>query len=85
VVESDQAMTDRTPHPTISDVAMQLASRSTPQRMVKAALSDDNAKSEVKVTVEVSDPDPGFVTEHVHALYSTLRALHPRENENGAA
>ena len=59
---------------------MQLASRSTPQRMVKASISDDNAKTEPRVTVEVSDPDPAFVTEQVHALYSTLRALHPRES-----
>ena len=67
-------------HPTISDVAMQLATRATPQRMVKASLSDANAKGVVQVSVEVNDPDPAFVGEQVDALFKALRAKYPREN-----
>ena len=74
-------MTERRPHPTLSDVALALATRRpASDRMVKATVSNANAKAENHVTVEVSDPDPSFVAETVANLTDVLRAKYPREN-----
>jgi hypothetical protein len=80
VVEVGTAMSERRPHPAMSDVAFQLASRPRSEPTSKVTLSDANAKGIVQVTVEVNDPDPKQAAAQADDLYASLRDKYPREN-----
>lgn len=73
-------MTGSRQHPTISDVALALATRNRSESLTKVTLSDANAKGIVQVTVDVTDPDPKKAATTALNLYATCRAEHPREN-----
>lgn len=70
----------RTPHPTISDVALALASRTNPPQS-KVGLTR-NAKGDVQIDVEVGDVGPSVAAEKARAIFDTLCAAYPR-GENG--
>jgi hypothetical protein len=78
-------MSERRPHPAMSDVAFQLASRPRSEPTSKVTLSDANAKGHVQVTVEVNDVDAKQAAQQAEDLYALLRSKHPRDNGNGAA
>lgn len=68
-------------HPTLSDVALALATRrSDPLSKVELSL---NAKGDVQISVDVTDPDPGIAAQQAADLFDVLRTRYPREN--GAA
>lgn len=71
-------MAERRPHPTLSDVALALATRrSDPVSKVELSL---NAKGDVQIAVDVTDPDPKVAAEQASNLFDVLRAKYPREN-----
>ena len=71
-------MTGRRQHPTVSDVALALATRrSDPLSKVSLAL---NAKGDVQIEVDVTDPDPKAAAEKARDLFKVLRGEFPREN-----
>jgi hypothetical protein len=68
----------RRQHPTLSDVALALATRrSDPLSKVSLSL---NAKGDVQIEVDVTDPDPKVAAEKARDLFDVLRASYPREN-----
>ena len=68
----------RRQHPSLSDVALALATRrSDPLSKVSLAL---NAKGDVQIEVDVTDPDPKVAAEQASKLFDVLRASYPREN-----
>ena len=77
-------MSERRPHPTLSDVALALATRQRSERMAEATVSNANAKSAWQVTVHVSDPDPEWVLKTTQGMTDFLVAEYPPP-ENGAA
>ena len=71
-------MSERRPHPTLSDVALALATRrSDPTSKVSLSL---NAKGDVQIDVDVTDTDPAVAAQRAADLFDTLRARYPREN-----
>ena len=71
-------MTERRPHPTVSDVALALATRrSDPLSKVSLSL---NAKGDVQIEVDVTDTDPKAAADTASKLFDVLRAKYPREN-----
>lgn len=65
-------------HPTLSDVALALATRrSDPLSKVSLSL---NAKGDVQIEVDVTDPDPATAAKQASDLFDVLRAQYPREN-----
>jgi hypothetical protein len=71
-------MPERRPHPTVSDVALALATRrSDPVSKVELSL---NAKGDVQISVDVTDPDPKVAAEQASKLFDVLRAKYPRVN-----
>ena len=71
-------MSERRPHPTLSDVALALATRrSDPTSKVALTL---NAKGDVQIDVDVSDTDPKKAADAARQLFDVLRAYYPREN-----
>ena len=72
-------MSERRQHPSVSDVALALATRQRAESMTKIVVSDANAKGTVQVTVEINDPDPLKASEAAN-IYDVLRARYPREN-----
>ena len=67
----------KTNHPTLSDVALALATRRTdPVSKVSLSL---NAKGDVQIDVDVSDLSPKAAAEQASALFDVLRAKYPRE------
>jgi len=69
---------ERRPHPTLSDVALALATRrSDPTSKVELSL---NAKGDVQISVDVNDPDPKIAADTASKLFDVLRAAYPREN-----
>jgi len=74
-------VTERRQHPTLSDVALALATRrSDPVSKVELSL---NAKGDVQISVDVTDTDPGKAAAEASHIFDVLRAKYPREN--GAA
>ena len=72
-------MTERRQHPTLSDVALALATQhNQPNSTVK--VSDDNTKGVVAVSVTVTGPDAKAAAEQADKLYAVLRAKYPRDN-----
>jgi hypothetical protein len=72
----------RRQHPTLSDVALALATRrSDPLSKVSLAL---NAKGDVQIEVDVTDPDPKAAAKAAGDLFDVLRAKYPREPNGGA-
>ena len=72
-------MTPRKPapkHPTISDVALALASRRS-DPVSKVSLSV-NARGDVQIDVDVSDPDPKVAAALAETIFADLRAKYPR-------
>lgn len=70
-------------HPTISDVAMQLASRTNPPQS-KVSLSR-NAKGDVQIEVEVGATVATVAADQAAAIFDKLCTDYPRgENGNGA-
>jgi hypothetical protein len=68
----------RRQHPTLSDVALALATRrSDPVSKVSLSL---NAKGDVQIEVDVTDPDPKAAAKSAGDLFDVLRAKYPREN-----
>ncbi len=68
----------RRQHPSLSDVALALATRrSDPLSKVSLAL---NAKGDVQIEVDVTDPDPKIAADAASKLFDVLRAKYPREN-----
>jgi hypothetical protein len=68
----------RRQHPTVSDVALALATRrSDPASKVSLSL---NAKGDVQIDVDVTDPDPKVAADAASRLFDVLRAKYPREN-----
>ena len=75
-------MAERRPHPTLSDVALALATRrSDPTSKVELSL---NAKGDVQISVDVTDPDPKLAADQASALFDVLRAKYPRSNGDTA-
>ena len=71
-------MSERRPHPTLSDVALALATRrADPTSKVSLSL---NAKGDVQIEVDVNDPDPAIAADTASKLFDVLRAKYPREN-----
>src|SRR5437763_8598173 len=69
-------MTERRPHPTVSDVALALATRrSAPLSKVSLSL---NAKGDVQIEVDVTDRDPKVAAQAAGDLFDVLRAKYPR-------
>lgn len=73
-----EKQTPRASHPTISDVALALASRSNPPQS-KIELTR-NAKGDVQIGVEVGDTDPRKAAATATALFVELCDRFPREN-----
>lgn len=68
----------RRQHPTLSDVALALATRrSDPTSKVGLVL---NAKGDVQIEVDVTDTDPAVAAQRAADLFDTLRSKYPREN-----
>lgn len=68
----------RRQHPTLSDVALALATRrSDPVSKVSLSL---NAKGDVQIEVDVTDTDPTQAAGKASSLFDVLRAQYPREN-----
>lgn len=68
-------------HPTLSDVALALATRrSDPVSKVSLSL---NAKGDVQIEVDVTDPDPKVAADQASKLFDVLRAKYPRQNGEG--
>ena len=64
-------------HPTISDVALALAQRrSDPLSKVSLSL---NARGDVQIEVDVSDPDPKRAAAQAEAIFAGLRKNYPRD------
>lgn len=74
-------MTTRRQHPTVSDVALALATRRS-DPVSKVALTW-NAKGDVQIDVDVSDTDPKVAAEQASTLFDVLRAKYPRTNGGG--
>lgn len=71
----------RSQHPTLSDVALALATRrSDPTSKVSLSL---NAKGDVQIEVDVTDPDPKVAADQASKLFDVLRAKYPRQNGEG--
>lgn len=68
----------RRPHPSLSDVALALAQRRI-DPISKVSLSL-NAKGDVQIEVDVSDPDPQAAMDKAQAVFSSLRDAYPRTN-----
>jgi hypothetical protein len=67
----------RRQHPTLSDVALALATRrSDPTSKVQLTL---NAKGDVQIEVDVTDTDPKVAADQAADLFDVLRARYPRE------
>ena len=67
-----------TPTERLYEVALALASRrSDPVSKVELSL---NAKGDVQIAVDVSDPDPKAAADKASKLFDVLRAKYPREN-----
>ena len=71
-------MAERRQHPTLSDVALALATRRSDPTS-KVALTW-NAKGDVQIEVDVTDPDPKVAAKSAGDLFDVLRAKYPREN-----
>jgi hypothetical protein len=71
-------MAERRPHPTVSDVALALATRRS-DPVSKVSLTW-NAKGDVQIEVDVSDTDPKAAADSASRLFDVLRAKYPREN-----
>jgi hypothetical protein len=68
----------RRQHPTLSDVALALATRrSDPLSKVSLSL---NAKGDVQIEVDVTDSDPAAAAGKARDLFDVLRTSYPREN-----
>jgi hypothetical protein len=68
----------RRQHPTLSDVALALATRrSDPLSKVSLSL---NAKGDVQIEVDVTDPNPTEAAASASGLFDSLRAMYPRNN-----
>lgn len=68
----------RTPSERLYDVAIALATRrSDPLSKVELSL---NAKGDVQIAVDVTDPDPAKAAQQASDLFDTLRAKYPRDN-----
>ncbi len=65
-------------HPTISDVALELARRSQPPQS-KVGLTR-NAKGDVQIDVEVGDTDPQKAAATATAIFVSLCEQFPRAN-----
>lgn len=65
-------------HPTISDVALALAQRSSPPQS-KVELTR-NAKGDVQISVEVGDTDPAKAQAQAVAIFTALCEQFPRDN-----
>ncbi len=76
-------MAERRQHPSLSDVALALATRrSDPLSKVSLAL---NAKGDVQIEVDVTDPDPAKAAGEASSIFNVLRAKYPRENREPQA
>lgn len=68
----------RRQHPSLSDVALALATRrSDPTSKVALSL---NARGDVQIEVDVTDPDPKVAAEQASVLFDVLRGKYPRDN-----
>lgn len=67
---------NRLPHPTLSDVALALATRRS-DPVSKVELSR-NAKGDVQISVDVTDTDPKVAAEKAADLFDVLRTKYPR-------
>ena len=69
----------RRQHPTLSDVALALATRRS-DPVSKVELSR-NAKGDVQISVDVTDTDPKAAAEKASDLFDVLRAKYPRTDD----
>src|SRR5438477_3094427 len=70
-------------HPSLSDVALALATRrSDPVSKVSLSL---NAKGDVQIEVDVTDPDAKVAAEKARDLFNVLRTEYPRELNGSVA
>ena len=74
--------TPKTHRPSVSDIALAMASRRPSDPVSKVSLSL-NAKGDVQIEVDVNDSDPAAAAAKARDLFNVLRAEYPREN--GAA
>lgn len=63
-------------HPTLSDVALALATRRS-DPVSKVSLTW-NAKGDVQIEVDVTDPDPKVAADSASNLFDVLRSKYPR-------
>ena len=71
-------MTARRQHPTVSDVALALATRRS-DPVSKVSLTW-NAKGDVQIEVDVSDTDAKVAANVAHVIFTDLRKKYPRSS-----
>ena len=71
--------TPKTHRPSVSDIALAMATRRPSDPVSKVELSL-NAKGDVQIAVDVNDSDPANAAKVAADLFDVLRAKYPREN-----
>ena len=71
--------TPKTHRPSVSDIALAMATRRPSDPISKVELSL-NAKGDVQISVDVNHADPKVAAENAANLFDVLRAKYPREN-----
>ena len=71
--------TPKTHRPSVSDIALAMATRRPSDPVSKVELSL-NAKGDVQIAVDVNDADPANAAKVAADLFDVLRAKYPREN-----
>ena len=71
--------TPKTHRPSVSDIALAMATRRPSDPVSKVELSL-NAKGDVQIGVDVNDSDPASAAKVAADLFDVLRAKYPREN-----
>lgn len=71
--------TPKTHRPSVSDIALAMASRRPSEPVSKVDLSL-NAKGDVQISVDVSHADPAVAAQQAADVFDVLRAKYPRQN-----
>ena len=71
--------TPKTHRPSVSDIALAMATRRPADPVSKVELSL-NAKGDVQIAIDVSHTDPKVAAQQASDLFDVLRAKYPREN-----
>ena len=71
--------TPKTHRPSVSDIALAMATRRPSDPVSKVELSL-NAKGDVQIGIDVSHTDPKVAAQQASDLFDVLRAKYPRQN-----